>query len=170
MSGQTRLNQLRVQMNFHSSQGFRHRAVLFGVERIFLKRRIVNAGNFSFGFQFDFGDRKTFANFFQLHFRGGVNARGRDAASKKPETSSSMDKGRVWEVPSQKEKRDLIVVIFCRYMALWGPCPPLSFTKVARFERNRAVVLTVHFEPITSGRDICKILKNRASKEALFNG
>ena len=58
-------------------------------------------------------------------------ARGRNGARKKPETSSSMDKGRAREFmlelarvfPSQKEKRDLIVVIFCRDMALWGPCP-----------------------------------------------
>ena len=31
-------------------------------------------------------------------------ARGRDGAHKKSETSSSVSKGRVWEVPSQKEK------------------------------------------------------------------
>ena len=31
-------------------------------------------------------------------------ARGRNGASKKPETSSSVSEGRVWEVPSQKEK------------------------------------------------------------------
>ena len=31
-------------------------------------------------------------------------ARGRDDAPKKPGTSSSVSEGRVWEVPSQKEK------------------------------------------------------------------
>ena len=31
-------------------------------------------------------------------------ARGRDGAPKKPETSSSVSEGRVWEVPSQKKK------------------------------------------------------------------
>ena len=58
-------------------------------------------------------------------------ARGRNGARKKPETSSSMDKGRAREFmlelarvfPSQKEKRDLIVVIFCRDMTLWGSYP-----------------------------------------------
>ena len=57
-------------------------------------------------------------------------ARGRNGARKKPETSSSVDKGRAREFmlerarvfPSQKEKRDFIVVIFCRDMALWGSC------------------------------------------------
>ena len=58
-------------------------------------------------------------------------ARGRNGAPKKPETSSSMDKGRAREFmlelarvfPSQKEKRDLTVVIFCSDMTLWGSYP-----------------------------------------------
>ena len=50
-------------------------------------------------------------------------ARGRNGVNKKPETSSSVSEGWVWEVPSQKEKRDLIVVIFCSDMTLWGSCP-----------------------------------------------
>ena len=58
-------------------------------------------------------------------------ARGRNDAQKKSETSSSVSEGRVWEVLSQKEKRGLIVVIFCRGMALRG------LPTVPHFERNR---------------------------------
>ena len=54
---------------------------------------------------------------------GRPMARGRNGAPKKSGTSSSVSEGRVWEVPSQKEKRDLIVVIFCRDMTLWGSYP-----------------------------------------------
>ena len=73
-------------------------------------------------------------------------ARGRNDVRKKPETSSSVSEGRVWEAPSQKEKRDFIVVIFCRDMALRGPC-----TRAGHRPSS------VHFVPIISGRDICKI-------------
>ena len=66
--------------------------------------------------------------------------------------------------------------------ALWGiPVPGINprpgvprFASIHAGPRVFFVCVSapssVHFVPITSGRDICKICKNRASKVALFNG
>ena len=64
-------------------------------------------------------------------------ARGRNGARKKPETSSSVSEGRVWEVPSQKEKPEFNCRHFLSRHDYMGVLPPNPC-----FERNRAFVLT----------------------------
>ena len=70
-------------MNLRSGQRLRHGTVLFSVQRIFLKRRVVNARNVGLGLQLDRCDRKPFADVFQLHVRAGVDACRRDASARK---------------------------------------------------------------------------------------
>ena len=62
------LEQLCVQANFRSGQRFRHGTVLFGVQRIFLKCRVVNARNVGLDLQLDSCDGKPFAKLVQFLF------------------------------------------------------------------------------------------------------
>ena len=64
-------------------------------------------------------------------------ARGRNGAYKKPETSSSVSEGWVWEVPSQKNKNRFNGRALNYKGSFLGVLPPNPC-----FERNRALVLT----------------------------
>src|SRR5262249_47501507 len=66
------LPQACAQLNLRSRQRLGHRTVLFGVQRVFLKCRVVNARNVSVGLQIDLCDGEAFPDLFQFHFGAGV--------------------------------------------------------------------------------------------------
>src|ERR1700687_519228 len=62
-------------MNVRSRERLRHRTVLFGIECVFLKCCVVDAGNLGLGLQVDPGDGKRLSHFFESYLRNRVEAR-----------------------------------------------------------------------------------------------
>src|SRR6266699_4937765 len=77
------LEQPCLQVDLRSGQRLRHGTVLLGVQRIPLKRRLVDARNVGLGLQLDPGDGEPFADLLQGDFRAGLDARRREARTRK---------------------------------------------------------------------------------------